>query len=447
MKFIRWLFVIVAIALGSACTPNSVQESSPPETASTTASGVSVQSETSVNAWREDLNYLAQRMIAVHPNLFWRVSEGDFQTAVSGLEEKIPTLSNEQIIVEFARIASLIDGHTHLPLFQTKVSFHLYPLRLYLFPDGLFVVDADDDHRDLIGGRVVSIGNTPIEEALASVSPLVPRDNEMTIRLLAPVYLTIPEVLQALEVIEDLQRPAFTFEYPDGQSRVVNLMPQATDRYRDWTSLFIELAGLPRREEPMYLERREEYFWHTLLPDQETLYFQFNRVQQSSPAGLSLTRAIEQVESDLANQPVQTAVLDLRNNPGGNVHASMPLTEWVSENNQINRQDHLFVLIGRQTFSAATLFAVDLEQATQAIFVGEPTGGRPNLYADTTPVVLPNSGISVMVSTIYWERSSADDERDWIAPDIPVMLTSAEFFDGHDPALNAILETIANETP
>jgi hypothetical protein len=146
------------------------------------------------------------------------------------------------------------------------------------------------------------------------------------------------------------------------------MTPQATDRYRDWTSLFIELAGHPQHEEPMYLQRRAEDFWYTLLPDPETLYLKFNQVRERSSAGLSLIRTIEQVESDLANSSVQYMVLDLRNNPGGNVRASTPLTEWVRNEDEINQQDHLFVLIGRQTFSAATLFTVDLEQATQAIF-------------------------------------------------------------------------------
>jgi hypothetical protein len=96
------------------------------------------------------------------------------------------------------------------------VNFHLYPLHFYLFSDGLFVVDADGDHLDLIGGRLESIGNSSIEDAPEWVSPLVPRDNEMTVQLLAPVYLTIPEVLQALGVISDVQTPEFVIESSDG---------------------------------------------------------------------------------------------------------------------------------------------------------------------------------------------------------------------------------------
>ena len=72
--------------------------------------------------------------------------------------------------------------------------------------------------------------------------------------------------------------------------------------------------------------------------------------------------------------------------------------------------------------------------------MGEPTGGRPNLYGDTIPISLPNSGIEVLVSTIYWQASSADDTRPSIAPDIPSSLSSTDFFNGNDPALAAILD-------
>ena len=37
-------------------------------------------------------------------------------------------------------------------------------------------------------------------------------------------------------------------------------------------------------------------------------------------------------------------------------------------------------------------FTVDVEQSTDAVFVGEPTGARPNLYGDVRPVQMPQLG-------------------------------------------------------
>ena len=39
---------------------------------------------------------------------------------------------------------------------------------------------------------------------------------------------------------------------------------------------------------------------------------------------------------------------------------------------------------------------------TEAIFIGEPTGGRPNHFGEVKSFNLPNSGLSVRYSTKYF---------------------------------------------
>ena len=84
-----------------------------------------------------------------------------------------------------------------------------------------------------------------------------------------------------------------------------------------------------------------------------------------------------------------------------------------------------------------------LEAQTHTRFVGEPTGGSPNQYGDANPFSLPNSGLVVRISTLYHQRSQPDDQRVWHKPDIPVPLSSADYFNHHDPAM----ETILMDTP
>ena len=66
-------------------------------------------------------------------------------------------------------------------------------------------------------------------------------------------------------------------------------------------------------------------------------------------------------------------------------------------------------------------------------------GGRPNLYGDVRTAVLPNSRLTVYISAIYWQKSTSDDTRPWIDPDLPAPLSSTDYFAGHDPAMAAIL--------
>lgn len=87
-------------------------------------------------------------------------------------------------------------------------------------------------------------------------------------------------------------------------------------------------------------------------------------------------------------------------------------------------------------------FAVDLDRLTEAIFVGEETGGKPNFIGETTRVKLPYSGLLVSISTLYWQTSSPHDFRRWISPELPAVLDSDEYFSGKDPALDLILRVI-----
>ena len=77
--------------------------------------------------------------------------------------------------------------------------------------------------------------------------------------------------------------------------------------------------------------------------------------------------------------------------------------------------------------------------ASAAIRSGEPTGGKPNSYGDSHRIMLPNSGIAVRVSTLWWQEDERDT-RQWIAPQITAEMTFEEYHTNTDPALNAILQ-------
>ena len=139
-----------------------------------------------------------------------------------------------------------------------------------------------------------------------------------------------------------------------------------------------------------------------------------------------------------ADPSVRRVVVDIRHNYGGETFASAPVLALLKRPD-LDRQGQLFVITGRNTFSAASLFAASLESETSAIFVGEPMGGSPNLYGDTTDVPLPYSRLVLTIATQYFVGSTPDDLRLTIEPDIPAPLTAADFFAGRDPALAAIL--------
>jgi tetratricopeptide (TPR) repeat protein len=87
----------------------------------------------------------------------------------------------------------------------------------------------------------------------------------------------------------------------------------------------------------------------------------------------------------------------------------------------------------------------ELERYTNAIFVGEPTGGKPNSYGDSRRITLPNSGITVRVSTLWWQGDERD-RRPWTAPQIAAGLTFEDYRSNNDPALNAALTDVPRKS-
>jgi hypothetical protein len=76
---------------------------------------------------------------------------------------------------------------------------------------------------------------------------------------------------------------------------------------------------------------------------------------------------------------------------------------------------------------------------TQALFVGEPTAAAPNHYGDPVFEQLPNTGLTYITSTLYWQDAQPDDKRRWIYPDIPVQENFNDWLNGYDGAIAAAL--------
>jgi hypothetical protein len=141
----------------------------------------------------------------------------------------------------------------------------------------------------------------------------------------------------------------------------------------------------------------------------------------------------------LEEQRVERLVIDMRWNHGGNAWLTAPLLAAIAGNERINRRGHLFVLIGPRIFSAAQVAAGLIDRFTEATFVGEPTGSRPNFVAEDDPFTLPYSRVRVNVSHLEWQGGWPQDRRSWIAPLIYVPNTFAAYRAGRDPALEAVL--------
>ena len=392
-----------------------------------------------VQRWREDLAFLRTEMPAGHANLFHAMTRAQFDSSFQAIDSRLPRLARHQVIVELQRLAAMVgDGHSNVsPWRDTSAVFHELPIRLYWFDDGLTVRSATQAQAALLGARVVSIGGVPVAEALARVRPLISRDNEMGVRAWTPILLSMPEVLHALGLSQDPKGASFGLETAGGQ-RDVSLsaagpFPMLTgDTDLTWMRRPGWVDARDRAPEPLWLSDPQNKYWYRYLPETRSLYCQLNTIQQKAEDSLRVFfgRAVAAADSAGADR----FVLDLRLNGGGNGQWNRDIVRALVKS-RYDAPGRLIVITGRRTWSAAQMLLNHLENWSDAVFLGEPSASRPNSYGDSKKIVLPNSRVTVRVSSLYWQQSDPRDTRDLIPVSVSAPLRFADYAGGRDPAL------------
>ena len=415
-----------------------------------------------VAAWKQDLDFASTHLLD-YDRSFTAASRKAFQQAVARLKADLPRKTDAEILVALSgAVAQIGNAHTRLRLDPTRWgSFRTtYPIRFWWFSDGPFVIRTAASHRRALRCRLVAIDKHPIAEAREKVSRVF-AGNAGWADYLSPIYLTSPDVLFGLGLTGSAKEASFTFEDTLGArfSVTIKAEPLAPDAMpnESWqelsplaptgkppwaTALASDSAALP-----LYLRRPEQPYWFELIPGSELLYLQFNHSDDASE-GPTLDSFGASFLAFARQRPFRGVVLDLRLNSGGNLDVAKGFMRSLAKDEKINRKGKLFVVVSRCTFSAGLYHAAQLKQLSQAVFVGEAVGDGLDYWAEGGEIVLPNSQAVISYSNGFHRYSLTDypENKPYyeelgipsLAPDVPVALSSKEYFSGRDPALAAI---------
>ena len=388
-------------------------------------------------AWRCDIDYLAKRVIQLHYMPYHHISKTSFDKLISELKSNIGAISDEQIVVEIMKvIGSLGNGHNLIiPTTPKNGALKRLPVQFYQFDDGVFIVNAEEKFRQWIGYRVDSIGAEPIEAALEKTNAVNARDNNMQTLWLGAYYLGLPEVLKGLGIIKNPDQVVMTLSDSKGMSREVTMNPI------DWNFTgFPKLPQLATETQPLFLSKMNDPYWYSFLGNDSVVYIQFNAV--TSKEDQSLEDFNTELRNQIAQSGTQNLILDVRHNHGGDGSLVPPLLKTLQNFEIMNPEGKVFVIIGRETFSAGHNLLTEITKNIDSILVGEPSGSKPNHIGESGWFQLPYSGLTGLVSTQFHQDSKPEDNRKWIAPHIPVSLSSTDYFNGDDMVLNTIMELI-----
>lgn len=385
--------------------------------------------------WVSDITYLLTQMEQTHPDLYHRHTRAEWQAEASRLGQTLMAGNESEAILGFCRLVALAaDGQTRvIPPAGASFNKRWLPLAPERYADGWYVRAAQDTYVPIMGLRLLEVGGVPIDSIVRGVRPLVSADN----------------AIGALEPIAHLMRNAAVLDHLGAPQRssdsvLVTYADVNGTRRTRWVQYtsgitiaegWYDAATAKMLRQSLY-QRLGGNYAYTYLPDDRLLYVKFNGVRDDD--SLNVAEFFERVYSVADSADVQRFAIDIRNDHGDDSAFNEPVLHGLITSEKLNVPGKVFVIIGRGTYASGMSLAVALEHSTPAVFMGEPTGGRPNWYGNPVPIKLPQSGITVECSSLNRQNSDPRDKRPWITPDFVAQPMWGDFFYGVDPPFQAV---------
>jgi hypothetical protein len=369
--------------------------------------------------WQADIDFFARELPKRHKNAFHTVTRERFASEVAALREKAKRANDDEMIVGLMRITAMVgDGHTGVRL---PADVHQYPFNVVSIEGKYRVVRVAESAGELVGGQLVRLDDTPVDEAVARIRTILHQAESEVLRTgFTPQWFSSAEVMHGLGITKSAASARITVKLDDGTERSANVSAidlQANPQWRTATT-----------SPPLYRQRPNESFWFTWLPESATVYVNFRKYDDLGAKSRELWSFVD-------SHPVKKIAIDLRQNGGGDFNVGRKyLVDELARRPKLRA----YVITSVRTFSAALKNAIDFREVAHATLVGETIGERPNSYSENDELVLPNSRMQVSYSTRYYQFLPGNDGL--VTPDKEILPTWADWLAGRDPVLDWIIQ-------
>ncbi len=428
----------VALALPGLAVPALLTSSALAQTERTLAPTV-------IKPRRQEAEDLRRFAEATHPDGAAAAANPEWRQSADAFIDSADRLTTTQYPLQAMRLLSWFkDGHTGV--YATAIAGAEWALRLpvgcKVFFDGIYITSAKDEGAPLLGARLVSIADIPIEMIARRFAEIWPAAGAPLAHRWLILLLGLPAMLHGLGLVVGTPDALIRVkgQLPDGNDVIADLRPRV-DASKDRSPLF-------RRKSAFELYAKAQAYGPQPNPTEDgrnfvhrlgsgVVYISLDR-PGSDDFGQPFDVFDAHVSAELARKNGTRLIIDLRRNGGGDNTLCEPMRKRI-QRSAFNRPGGLYVLTAPHTFSAAQNFANRLERETFAVFVGEPTGSSPNHCGDAKHFPHADGGLPAQVSTVRWSDSSPFDDRVTIMPDVLIPSVFKDYLAGRDAALEAAL--------
>lgn len=407
-------------------------------------------------ALREDLRFLVDTVIAVHPRPFAQVSRAAFEAERVRIEGQLRDgmTARDFHLLAAPLLASLQDGHTFLrpPVEHYNVwtanGGLVFPFDVEIRGRRILVSRNHSSAPIAAGTEIRAINGIAADRILTRLLPysigereafrlsIIQGSFQLLLRLVMGfgdpyevAYLTngtaatatvrgvSPDALTAGAPAPAGDPPPAAFEMlPDGIGLLrVSAFDSIEQSQRIYRSAFQALRE--RGATDLIVDLRGNNGGDSQIGDELLSYLTGRRVSQAARIDVKISSQIHQFYRD----PSQANRLnwhyqEIMRAPVGQVLAIRDAPIAVKPASE-RFGGRLYVLIDRQTYSAAVMFAATVKDHRLGTIVGEETGGLATQFADLYPFELPNTGLRVRVSHKLIVRPNGSHDRRGVIPD------------------------------
>jgi len=372
--------------------------------------------------WRQDLKVLASELPTYHANAFAFLPRRQFDAGIERISRQVSELNGDEIFVQLQELVNRVgDGHTNIRLPEDSAQL---PIKIARFGESFRIVAVGPGLDQALGLRLVSIDGLPVAEAWRRVMRLTPAKEFISLRdARALTYLATGLTLHGLDISAGRTQVVLGLQTDEGASVKMDIHSLPTG-----ARPVLKAAGGATTLSKM---NPDASFWCQDLSATRTVYCAFRAYPDLKARAAEMNALIDQAHPE-------KLIIDLRDNGGGNfaegyTHVVRP----IARRRDINVKGRLYVLIGARTFSAAMNNAVQFQDETNAILVGEQIGERPNSYQEPDQFRLPNSHLIVRASTRYYTFRKHGPNA--VNPDKKIVPSWDDVKQGRDPVLDWVL--------
>lgn len=373
---------------------------------------------------KSDILFCRQKISRIHPlciNGLNNTLDSCFNEALNAVNRKDSISVNELYLLMQKAVASLKDAHT----------------RVYAINNSLRLANYSDCE------EILEFDNMPFDSLVKEKLPLISYESD---------DWAANQIDRRLRNVDGIQSLGFSLD------KGISVMYRSEGIVQE--ALFTE-SDFKQKQSVTYSMNADRIGGYTLLDSINTAYLKLDNCYYYKLRSIHrFSKGMRTMFSEIKDRGIANLILDLRDNPGGNQAISfeffkyLPIKEYncgriqmrrgpfvIHSNgirkNRINKKlcfpGNIYVLTSLNTFSAAVIFADMLQGNNLAIVIGETPGNAATSHTNIIHFVLPNSRLSLDVSTLLRNKVSDSDISIFTSPDIQCMS-----LEGYNKALDII---------